>query len=131
MKIVSGAPASAPWSEHFTGVAWMDLLLKEPLAPVGGDVLMTTVAFTPGVRTHWHRHDGGQLLLVVAGQGWVGTREDGRSVVRVGDVVWSPPGEQHWHGATGTSAMTHIAVTLGPTHWFDEVANVNERPLNP
>ena len=76
MKVFQGsdsASASMPWTQHFTGTAWMDLLLREPMARVEGNVVMTTVTFTPGVRTHWHRHDGGQILLVVAGQGWVGS----------------------------------------------------------
>jgi quercetin dioxygenase-like cupin family protein len=121
MKIVRNAPASVPWSENFTGVAWMDLLLQEPLSSSDGHVLLTTVTFLPGVRTHWHRHDGGQILLVVAGQGWVATRDDGQQVLRMGDVVWAPPGEDHWHGATEATSLTHVAVTLGTTRWFEAV----------
>jgi quercetin dioxygenase-like cupin family protein len=131
MKIVRGGhtgSASVPWEEHFTGTAWMDLVLREPVAGVDGHILTTTVTFTPGVRTHWHRHEGGQLLLVVAGHGWVGTREDGTHAVHAGDVIWAPPGEQHWHGATATTTMTHVAVTLGDTHWHDEVVDVPPSP---
>jgi quercetin dioxygenase-like cupin family protein len=121
MRIVHGASRSVPWSENFTGVAWMDLLLQEPLSSSEGDVLVTTVTFIPGVRTHWHRHDGGQILLVVAGQGWVGTRNGDRHDISVGDVVWAPPGEDHWHGATEVTSLTHVAVTLGATHWHEAV----------
>lgn len=127
MKIINGghnAAASVPWSEHFTGTAWMDLVLQEPLTAVEGHLVMTTVTFTPGVRTHWHRHEGGQLLLVLAGQGWVGDRDNGTQTVRAGDVIWTSPGEDHWHGATATTSLTHVAVTLGPTVWLDEVMDV-------
>jgi quercetin dioxygenase-like cupin family protein len=95
----------------------MDVLLREQGAPDAGEVVLTSVTFPPGVRTHWHHHDGGQLLLVVAGRGWVGSREEGRLSVGAGDVVWTPPGQDHWHGATDTSALTHLAVTLGSTEW--------------
>ena len=122
MRIIPGddTPASIPWSDHFTGTAWMDLILQAQVGPVEGAMVMTTVTFTPGVRTHWHRHEGGQILLVIAGSGWVGSRQDARHVVRAGDVVWTPPGEDHWHGATQTTTLTHVAVTLGETQWYDE-----------
>jgi quercetin dioxygenase-like cupin family protein len=127
MKIIHGGhttAASVPWTEHFSGTAWMDLLLQEPLNRPQGDVLVTTVSFAPGVRTHWHSHEAGQLLLVIAGQGWVGERDHGTSIVRSGDVVWTPGAEEHWHGATETTTMTHIAITLGTTQWYDEVLDV-------
>jgi quercetin dioxygenase-like cupin family protein len=127
MKVIHGGhttAASAPWTEHFSGTAWMDLLLTEPLTPTHGDVVVTTVNFAPGVRTHWHAHAAGQLLLIVAGRGWVGNRIDGKSIVHTGDVIWTPGGEDHWHGATDGTAMTHIAITLGATHWYDEVVDV-------
>lgn len=108
--------ASLPSTETFTGTAWMDLLHQEADCPPG-DLAVTTVTFTPGVRTHWHHHGGGQLLVVLSGEGWVGTCADGRSTVRGGDLVWTPAGEQHWHGATDTTALTHLAVTLGATRW--------------
>jgi quercetin dioxygenase-like cupin family protein len=128
MRIVRGRPegsVSAPLAEHFTGTAWMDLLFQEAGVPTGGGLTMTTVTFAPGSRTHWHRHDAGQVLVVVAGQGWVGDRTHGRHDVRAGDVIWTPPGEDHWHGATDLSTLTHTAITLGATHWYDEPADVN------
>jgi quercetin dioxygenase-like cupin family protein len=131
MKVIHGGhttAASVPWTEHFTGTAWMDLLLKEPLTSTQGDVLVTTVSFSPGVRTHWHRHEGGQLLLVTAGQGWIGDRAGGTEIVHTGDVIWTPGGEDHWHGATQSTAMTHIAITLGATQWYDEVVDVLTTP---
>jgi len=68
------------------------------------------VTFEPGARTAWHTHPLGQTLIVTSGLGWV--QRVGASVeeIRPGDVIWFPPGEKHWHGATPTTAMTHIAI---------------------
>ena len=75
-------------------------------ARVGGAI----VTFEPGARTAWHTHPLGQTLIVTSGCGWV-QREGGPvEEIRPGDVVWFPPGEKHWHGATPTTAMTHIAI---------------------
>ena len=69
-----------------------------------------SVTFEPGARTAWHTHPLGQTLIVTSGCGWV--QREGGSVEEIhpGDVVWFPPGEKHWHGATATTAMTHIAI---------------------
>ena len=69
-----------------------------------------SVTFEPGARTAWHTHPLGQTLIVTAGLGWAQTEGGPIEEVRPGDVVWFPPGEKHWHGATPTTAMTHIAV---------------------
>ena len=69
-----------------------------------------SVTFEPGARTAWHTHPLGQTLIITAGLGWVQTEGSSTEEVRPGDVVWFPPGEKHWHGATPTTAMTHIAV---------------------
>ena len=69
-----------------------------------------SVTFEPGARTAWHTHPLGQTLIITAGLGWVQTEGGPIEEVRPGDVVWFPPGEKHWHGATPTTAMTHIAV---------------------
>ena len=75
-------------------------------ARVGG----ATVTFEPGARTAWHTHPLGQTLFVTAGLGWA-QREGGPvEALRPGDVVWIPPGEKHWHGASARTAMTHLAV---------------------
>ena len=69
-----------------------------------------SVTFEPGARTAWHTHPLGQTLIVTSGCGWA-QREGGPvEEIRPGDVVWFPPGEKHWHGATPTTAMTHIAI---------------------
>jgi quercetin dioxygenase-like cupin family protein len=94
-------------AEYFTGTVRIDPLFKtDPPARVAG----VTVTFEPGARTAWHTHPLGQNLIVTAGCGlaqrWGGPIEQ----IRPGDVVWFPPGEKHWHGATPTTAVTHIAI---------------------
>lgn len=94
-------------AEYFTGAVRVDPLFQAPdPARVGG----AHVTFEPAARTAWHTHPLGQTLIVTSGLGWV-QREGGPvEEVRPGDVVWFPPGEKHWHGATPTTAMTHIAI---------------------
>ena len=100
-------PSQKGPAEYFTGTVRLDAPFAgtEP-ARIGG----ATVTFEPGARTNWHTHPLGQMLIVTAGQGWAqvwgGPRED----IRPGDVVWFAPGEKHWHGATATTAVTHIAL---------------------
>ena len=73
-------------------------------------LLCASVTFEPGARTAWHAHPLGQTLIVTAGCG-LAQRWGGPIVqIRPGDVIWFPPGEKHWHGATATTAMTHIAI---------------------
>lgn len=98
------SPGPADW---FTGRVRIDPLFKTcaPARAAGA-----CVTFEPGSRTAWHTHPLGQTLIVIAGCGWV--QADGGSVeeIRPGDVVWFPPGVKHWHGASPTTAMTHIAI---------------------
>jgi quercetin dioxygenase-like cupin family protein len=100
-------PSGKGPSEYFTGTARVDPLCS---APDPARVAGASVTFEPGARTAWHTHPLGQTLIVTAGCGWV-QREGGLvEEVRPGDVVWFSPGEKHWHGATATTAMTHIAI---------------------
>ena len=100
----SSTKGSAEW---FTGVVRVDPLFSAtgPARANGG-----SVTFEPGARTAWHTHPLGQTLIVTAGCGraqrWGGPIEE----IRPGDVVWFPPGEKHWHGASPSTAMTHIAI---------------------
>ncbi len=93
--------------EYFTGAVRIDPLFE---APAPARVRGSGVTFEPGARTAWHTHPLGQTLIVTAGLGWA--QRDGGPVeeIRPGDVVWFAPGEKHWHGATSTTAMTHIAI---------------------
>lgn len=105
-RIGSQSSAKGP-SDWFTGVVRIDQPFQAPdPARVGGAV----VTFEPGARTAWHTHPLGQTLIVTAGCGWA-QREGGPvEVIQPGDRVWFQPGEKHWHGATPTTAMTHIAI---------------------
>ena len=82
--------------------------LTQPPEPAR--VTAATVTFEPGARTAWHTHPLGQTLIIIAGCGRVQCERGAIEEVHPGDVVWFPPHEKHWHGATPTTAMTHIAV---------------------
>jgi quercetin dioxygenase-like cupin family protein len=109
MKITrSGELASRQGpSSYFTGKVRMDMEFNaEAPGRVGG----VTVTFEPGARTAWHTHPLGQTLIVTAGLGWARIEGEAKEEIRPGDIVWFPPGVRHWHGATATTAMTHIAI---------------------
>jgi len=121
----SGSQPSAKGSaDYFTGTVRIDAQFAgEDPARVGGAI----VTFEPGARTAWHTHPLGQTLLVTSGLGWV--QRDGGPVeeIRPGDIVWFAPGEKHWHGATSTTAMTHIAIAEklngSPVDWMEKVTD--------
>ena len=100
-------PSETAPLDYFTGTVRIDPLFQ---APDPARVSGASVTFEPGARTAWHTHPLGQTLIVTAGCGrvqhWGGPIEE----IRPGDVVWIPPGEKHWHGATPTTAMTHTAI---------------------
>lgn len=103
-----GTQASIKGStDWFTGTVRIDPLNA---APAPSRVSCAAVTFEPGARTAWHTHPLGQTLIVTAGFGW--TQCEGGPIVKIraGDVIWCPPGHKHWHGASPTTAMTHIAV---------------------
>ena len=93
--------------DWFTGTVRIDPLLD---APEPARVAGASVTFEPRARTAWHTHPLGQTLIVIAGAGRVQRWEGPVEEIRPGDVVWFPPGEKHWHGASPTTAMTHIAI---------------------
>ena len=100
-------PSTKGPAEWFTGQVRIDSAFQRP-AP--SRLAGATVTFEPGARTAWHTHPLGQTLIVTAGRGWTQC-EDGPVVeIRAGDIIWCPPGHKHWHGATPTTAMTHIAL---------------------
>ena len=89
------------------------------------------VTFEPGARTAWHTHPLGQTLVVTSGLGWVQREGGWVGEIRPGDVVWFPPGEKHWHGATATTAMSHIAVQEAlngdVVEWMEKVGDAQYR----
>ncbi len=105
----AGAEASSKGpEEYFTGSVRVDMHFK---ATAPGRSSAGSVTFDPGARTAWHTHPLGQAILITAGSGWV-QREGGPiEEVRPGDTVWFAAGEKHWHGATPTNGMSHIAIT--------------------
>ena len=105
-RIGTQASSKGP-SDWFTGTVRIDPLFR---APEPARVQAASVTFEPGARTAWHTHPLGQTLIVTAGCGWA--QRDGEPIeeIRPGDVIWFPPGEKHWHGATPTTAVTHIAI---------------------
>lgn len=105
-RVGTQASAKGP-ADWFTGTVRVDALFQ---APEPARVSGANVTFEPGARTAWHTHPHGQTLIVTFGMGWV--QRDGGPVeeIRPGDVVWFEPGEKHWHGATVTTAMSHIAI---------------------
>src|SRR3954469_22269892 len=110
--------------EWFTGTVRVDPLFQ---APAPARVQGASVAFEPGARTAWHTHPLGQTLIVTAGFGWVQREGEPVEDIRPGDVVWFAPGEKHWHGATATTGMTHIAVQEklngSPVVWLEKVSD--------
>lgn len=126
MEIIpSGSQPSRPGpANYFTGTVRVDPLFD---APEPARVVGAHVTFEPGARTAWHTHPLGQTLIVTSGFGraqrWGGPIEE----IRPGDIVWFAPGEKHWHGASPSAAMTHIAVQEkldGKTvDWLEQVSD--------
>ncbi|MHA6822413.1 (R)-mandelonitrile lyase [Ralstonia pseudosolanacearum] len=109
LKRAGSQPSIKGPAEWFTGNVRIDPLNIAPQAPARAS--SASVTFEPGARTVWHTHPLGQTLIVTSGCGW--TQCEGEPIVeiRAGDVVWCPPGHKHWHGASATTAMTHVAIT--------------------
>ena len=125
----SGAqPSGKGPADYFTGSVRIDPLFeaRDPARARG-----VSVTFEPGARTAWHTHPLGQTLIVTVGCGLVQRWGDPIVEIRPGDVIWFPPGEKHWHGATATTAMTHIAIQEqldGKTaDWMEKVSDEQYR----
>jgi quercetin dioxygenase-like cupin family protein len=124
IKKSGSQPSSEGSAEWFTGTVRIEPLIQ---APAPARVICARVTFEPGARTAWHTHPLGQTLIISAGCG-LAQREGGPiTEIRPGDVIWFPPGEKHWHGATASTAMTHIAIQehLDGTavHWLEHVTD--------
>ena len=121
-------PSSQGPEAYFSGSVRVD-----PVFQVGEPARLNagSVTFEPGARTAWHTHPLGQTLIITAGLGWVQTEGGPIEEVRPGDVVWFPPGERHWHGATPTTGMTHIAVQESlngkNVDWMEKVGDAQYR----
>jgi quercetin dioxygenase-like cupin family protein len=110
--------------ESFTGTVWQDPIIQ---APDPALLRAGWVRFEPGARTFWHSHPLGQTLHITSGIGHVQTWGGPIQKVRAGDTVWIPPGEKHWHGASPTTAMTHIAIQEAldgkNVEWMEKVSD--------
>lgn len=118
MKVIRRGGGRVDAGHTFSGVAGLRRLL-EPQQP--GGIAVTVVHFEDGARTFWHTHPGEQVLYILEGQARVGTPDE-ELLLEPGDVVHTPPGEKHWHGAAPGSDMTHISITtVGSPDWLEPV----------
>jgi quercetin dioxygenase-like cupin family protein len=119
----SQASSKGP-DQYFTGSVRVDTLYQ-PKAP--SRISAGYVSFEPGARSAWHTHPLGQVLVVTAGTGWVQQEGGQRQEIKPGDVIWTPPGVKHWHGATATNGMTHMAITESldgkNVEWLEKVSD--------
>ncbi len=124
IKRSGSQPSGKGPAEYFSGTVRIDPLFTPPEP---ARVAMALVTFEPGARTAWHTHPLGQTLIVTAGSGWV-QREAGKiEEIHPGDVAFFEAGEKHWHGATATTSMSHIAVQEklngSPVDWMEQVSD--------
>jgi len=124
IKRSGSQPSAQGPTAYFTGQVRIDPL-NNPPEPAR--VAMALVTFEPGARTAWHTHPFGQTLIVTAGSGWVQREGGKRENIHPGDVVYFEPNEKHWHGATATTAMSHIAIQEklngSPVEWMEQVSD--------
>ena len=124
IKRSGSQPSGKGPADWFTGSVRIDPLFE---APEPARVRGAMVTFDPGARTAWHTHPFGQTLIVTSGLGWAQRLEGPVEEIRPGDVVWFSPGEKHWHGATLTTAMTHIAIQEAmngeAVEWMEKVTD--------
>lgn len=113
-------------AEWFTGAVRIDPLFA---APAPARTACASVTFEPGARTAWHSHPLGQILVVTAGCGWTQCEDGPVEPIRAGDVIFCPPGHRHWHGATPTTSMTHIAIQEAldgkAVDWMEHVSDAH------
>lgn len=124
IKRAGSQPSAKGNSEWFTGTVRIDPLFQTSAPSRAGGAMVT---FEPGARTAWHIHPLGQTLIVTSGFGRVQREGGAIEEIRPGDVVWFPPNERHWHGASPTTAMTHIAVQESldgkAVEWMEKVSD--------
>ena len=126
MKIipVGSVPSKVAPDSYFTGRVLLSPIID---AEAPARLRAACVSFEPGARTHWHTHPFGQTLHVTVGAGLVQVWGEPIREIRAGDTVWFSPGEKHWHGASPTTAMTHIAMQEAldgsPVDWLEPVSD--------
>jgi quercetin dioxygenase-like cupin family protein len=117
-------PSAKGPEEYFTGSVRIDSSFQGNAPARAGGAIVT---FEPGARTAWHWHPLGQTLIVTSGCGWVQSEGFPKVEIRPGDIVWCPPKERHWHGATSTTAMTHVAIVEAldgkAVEWMEKVSD--------
>jgi quercetin dioxygenase-like cupin family protein len=128
IKRSGSQPSDKGSREYFTGSVRIDPLFSPPEP---ARVAMALVTFEPGARTAWHTHPFGQTLIITSGSGWA-QREGGPiEDIHQGDVVYFQPDEKHWHGASATTAMSHIAIQEklngSPVNWMEQVTEEQYR----
>jgi len=117
MKVIHRDDGAVQQGTTFTNKAELNRLLQ---AQQEGGVSLTIVTFEDGALTHWHEHPGEQILYILEGEGRVGN-ESQQWRVSAGDVIYTGPGEKHWHGAATGHSMTHISITtVGSPVWYEE-----------
>jgi quercetin dioxygenase-like cupin family protein len=120
MEVPPKKPTAKGPAEWFTGEVWIDAIAQgQGPSPLS----LGSVHFTPCAHTAWHRHTLGQTLYVTEGEGFVQARGGPLIRIRPGDVIVTPPGEWHWHGATPNTFMTHLALTEGDTEWGEHLTD--------
>ena len=119
-------PTKKASAEYFTGVVWQDPIIE---ANANARVQVLKITFEPGARTAWHTHPLGQTLYIISGIGLIGLRNKTPKSIRAGDTVWIPPEEEHWHGASATNSMVHIAVQEAvngnAANWLEKVSDAD------
>lgn len=111
--------------EYFIGTVRIGVPFQMDAPARAGGALVT---FEPGARSNWHTHPLGQILIVISGLGWHQCEGEANEEIRPGDVITCPPGKRHWHGATATTAMSHIAIAERDEHgksveWMEPVGD--------
>jgi quercetin dioxygenase-like cupin family protein len=126
VEIAPKPPTAKGPADWFTGDVWIERLV-EPREP--SRLSVSAVRFGPGARTAWHSHAVGQTLYVTDGEGRIQSRDRTEPIatIRAGDVVLTPPGEWHWHGAAPDRFMAHLSMTEGPVEWGEHVTEEEYR----
>ena len=125
-------PSRKGLPENFTGAVRLDSFFQAQAPGRAGGAIVT---FEPGARTHWHTHPLGQTLIVTYGVGWTQCEGSPIAEIRAGDVIWCPCNHRHWHGATPTTAMTHVAIAEAldgkAVEWMEPVSDAQYLPGPP